>query len=165
MERRTNSPYPRLDRPVLAIIGLVLVLSTVLFTVGDRQHEWRYYQFAFRNAVAEKYGPAKADTVRAGLQQVWVPDLGRADRCTTCHQAVQWAGFEAAEDYASNYVAKINIGRVKESKLCAMDVTLKGATAIDGKKLRLTLQEDGTWSVTSNLPMKFLPRSVREAQP
>lgn len=74
-------------------------------------------------------------------------------------------GFEAAEDYASNYVAKINIGRVKESKLCAMDVTLKGATAIDGKKLRLTLQEDGTWSVTSNLPMKFLPRSVREAQP
>ena len=67
MERRTNSPYPRLDRPVLAIIGLVLVLSTVLFTVGDRQHEWRYYQFAFRNAVAEKYGPAKAGTVRAGL--------------------------------------------------------------------------------------------------
>jgi cytochrome c2 len=98
MERRTNSPYPRLDRPVLAIIGLVLVLSTVLFTVGDRQHEWRYYQFAFRNAVAEKYGPAKAGTVRAGLQQVWVPDVGRADRCTTCHQAVQWAGFEAAEE-------------------------------------------------------------------
>jgi cytochrome c2 len=34
----------------------------------------------------------------SGLQQVWVPDLGRADRCMTCHQAVQWAGFESAEE-------------------------------------------------------------------
>jgi len=98
MERRTNSPYPRLDRPVLAVIGLVLVLSTVLFTVGDRQHEWRYYQYAFRNTVSEKFGPDKAKTVASGLQQVWVPSLGRADRCMTCHQAVKWAGFESAEE-------------------------------------------------------------------
>ena len=33
MERRTNSPYPRIDRPVLAIIGVLLVVSTVLFTM------------------------------------------------------------------------------------------------------------------------------------
>jgi cytochrome c2 len=98
MERRTNSPYPRLDRPVLAIVGLLLVLSTVLFTMGDRQHDWRYYQYAFRNEVAAKYGAEKAQTVRAGLQQIWIPDLGHADRCTTCHQAVQWAGFESAEE-------------------------------------------------------------------
>ena len=98
MERRTNSPYPRLDRPILAIVGLLLVLSTVLFTVGDQQHDWRYYQYAFRNTVAEKFGPDKAKTVTSGLQQVWVPSLGKADRCMTCHQAVQWAGFETAEE-------------------------------------------------------------------
>ena len=51
MERRTNSPYPRLDRPVLAVVGVLLVASTVLFTLGDRQHEWRYYQWAFKNTV------------------------------------------------------------------------------------------------------------------
>ena len=98
MERRTNSPYPRLDRPVLAIIGLLLVLSTVLFTKGDREHEWRYYQWDFRRVATEKFGDAKARTVVAGLQQIWVPSLGRADRCTTCHQAVQWAGFESADE-------------------------------------------------------------------
>lgn len=98
MERRTNSPYPRLDRPVLAIVGLLLVLSTVLFTMGDRQHDWRYYQYEFRNEVAAKYGADKAKTVQAGLQQIWIPGLGRADRCTTCHQAVKWAGFESAEE-------------------------------------------------------------------
>ena len=98
MERRTNSPYPRLDRPVLAIIGLLLVLSTVLFTRGDREHEWRYYQWDFKRVVGEKFGAAKTRSVPSGLQQIWVPALGRADRCTTCHQAVQWAGFESADE-------------------------------------------------------------------
>ena len=39
-------------------------------------------------------GADKAKTVPSGLQQIWVPALGRADRCITCHQAVRWKGFE-----------------------------------------------------------------------
>jgi cytochrome c2 len=98
MERRTNSPYPRLDRPVLAIVGALLVLSTVLFTMADREHEWRYYQYAFRELVAEKFGEDKTAAVPRGLQQIWVPGLARADRCVTCHQGVQWPGLETAEE-------------------------------------------------------------------
>ena len=97
MEKRTDSPYPRLDRPVLAVIGALLVLSTVLFAWADRAHDWRYYQYEFRRQVAEKLGKDKAATVPSGIQQHWVPGLGRADRCVTCHQAVSWKGFEAAE--------------------------------------------------------------------
>ena len=97
MEKRTNSPYPRMDRPVLAVVGLLLVLSTVLFTMADREHEWRYYQFAFREQVAEKYGAEKAAAVPRGVQQIWVPALGHADRCISCHQGVRWPGFESAE--------------------------------------------------------------------
>ena len=69
MEKRTNSPYPRRDRPLLAVVGVILVVSAVLFTRNDREHEWRYYQYAFRQAVAEKFGPDKARTVPSGLQQ------------------------------------------------------------------------------------------------
>jgi cytochrome c2 len=98
MERRTNSPYPRIDRPVLAIVGLLLVLSTVLFTISDREHEWRYYQQEFRGIVQEKFGEDKARVVPAGLQQVWVPGLGRADRCVTCHQGVEWPGLEGLDE-------------------------------------------------------------------
>jgi cytochrome c2 len=98
MEQRTNSPYPRLDKPVLAIVGLVLVLGAVLFTINDREHEWRYYQYEFRRVVADKLGAEKGRTVPTGLQQIWVPSLGHADRCVTCHQAVSWKGFEAAEE-------------------------------------------------------------------
>jgi cytochrome c551/c552 len=37
-------------------------------------------------------------TVPSGMQQIWVPALGRADRCTTCHQATSWKGFETADN-------------------------------------------------------------------
>jgi cbb3-type cytochrome oxidase cytochrome c subunit len=98
MEQRTNSPYPRIDRPVLAVIGAVLVLSTVLFWWADRSHDWRYYQYAFHQQVSEKFGADKAATVPEGPQQIWVADLGRADRCVTCHLAATWKGFETAEE-------------------------------------------------------------------
>ena len=64
MEKRTDSPYSRLDRPVLAVVGVLLVVSTVLFARNDREHEWRYYQAQFRSQVAEKFGAEKAKTVR-----------------------------------------------------------------------------------------------------
>jgi cytochrome c2 len=98
MEKRTDSPYPRRDRPVLAVIGVVLAVATVLFLRNDREHEWRWYQAGFRDLVAEKYGAEMAGTVPAGMQQVWISSLGRADRCVTCHQATHWKGFEAAEN-------------------------------------------------------------------
>ncbi len=98
MEHRTNSPYPRLDRPVLAIVGALLVVGAVLFTINDREHEWRFYQYDFKRVVSEKLGADKARTAPRGLQQIWVPSLGRADRCITCHQAVTWKGFETAEE-------------------------------------------------------------------
>ncbi len=98
MERRTNSPFPRIDRPVLAIVGMALLLSSALFFASDRAHDWRYYQYEFRRMVAEKFGADKARTVPAGVTQIWVPGLRRADRCQTCHQAVSWKGFETAEE-------------------------------------------------------------------
>jgi cbb3-type cytochrome oxidase cytochrome c subunit len=98
MEKRTDSPYPGRDRPVLAVIGVLLVVSTVLFARNDREHEWRYYQWEFKRQIVEKFGAEKAKTVPSGLQQIWVPALGRADRCVTCHQATGWKGFESAEE-------------------------------------------------------------------
>src|SRR5262249_52090240 len=92
------SPYPRRDRPVLAGIGVVLVVSTVLFAWADRRHDWRYYQLEFKRLVGEKLGADKAKAVPSGIQQGWVPGLGRAARCQTCHQAVRWKGFESAEE-------------------------------------------------------------------
>lgn len=97
MEKRSDSPYPRVDRPVLAVVGVLLVISTLLFARNDREHEWRYYQAEFKRLVAEKFGAEKAKVVPSGMQQIWVPALGHADRCTSCHQALRARGFEEAE--------------------------------------------------------------------
>ena len=96
-EKRTDSPYPRRDLPVLGGIGLLLIASTAIFAWSDHVKDWRYYQYEFRKMVAEKLGAEKAARVPSGMQQVWVPDLRRADRCVTCHQGVPWKGFETAE--------------------------------------------------------------------
>jgi cytochrome c551/c552 len=106
-ERRTDSPYPRLDRPVLAVVGVLLVVATILFARNDREHEWRYYQWQFEKTVAEKFGADKAKTVPSGMQQIWVPALGHADRCVTCHQATVWKGFEAADHPFRTHPAEI----------------------------------------------------------
>ena len=98
MEKRTDSPYPRIDRPLLALVGVLLVASTVLFGWSDWRKDWRYYQRDFKQRVAEKFGDEKARTVPSGIQQIWVPELRRADRCITCHQATAWKGFESAEN-------------------------------------------------------------------
>ena len=97
MEQRTNSPYPRVDRIVLAIVGVVLVIGTGLFMWSDRAHDWRYYQMTFRQMVAEQFGEDKAAVLPGGVQQIWTGELGRADRCVTCHQAIGYKGFESAE--------------------------------------------------------------------
>ena len=97
MEQRTDSPYPRRDRPLLAIIGIALVVSTVLFVRSDRMRDFWYFQYEFRRQVAEKFGEEKAKTVPTGLQQIYAPGLRHADRCVTCHQGIAWKGFEQAE--------------------------------------------------------------------
>lgn len=97
MEQRTNSPFTGTDRLVLALVGVVLVIGTVLFMWSDRAHDWRYYQAEFTRMVAERLGEDRATEVPKGLQQVWVAGLERADRCVTCHQATAWKGFEQAE--------------------------------------------------------------------
>jgi cytochrome c2 len=60
--------------------------------------EWRDYQTDFRELVEKKFGASRADLVPTGVQQIWVPELKRADRCTTCHMAVEWKGLESAAE-------------------------------------------------------------------
>ncbi|HET7754531.1 MAG TPA: c-type cytochrome [Anaeromyxobacteraceae bacterium] len=107
MEQRTPSPYRRRDRLVLALVGVSLVASLGLFAWKDWSHDWRWYQWEFRNRVAAKFGAEKAAGVPSGMLQVWVPELRRADRCVMCHQATSWKGFEDAEEPFRTHPPKI----------------------------------------------------------
>jgi mono/diheme cytochrome c family protein len=60
--------------------------------------DWSDYQAEFRDLVAEKFGEERAEQVPTGIQQIWIKDLDRVDRCTTCHLAVEWRGLENAPE-------------------------------------------------------------------
>ena len=65
-----------MTRRVLAIAALV---AMVVVAVYETRHDWRYYQWRFRELVAERFGAEKAAAIPAGLDQIHVGALGRAE--------------------------------------------------------------------------------------
>jgi cytochrome c551/c552 len=88
---------PSRDTLVAAIAGAFLLLATGIAIGVNIRPEWRDYQDDFRDLVAQKYGDERAAQLPAGIQQVWIPALHRADRCVTCHAGVAWTGLERAD--------------------------------------------------------------------
>ncbi|MCI0392691.1 MAG: c-type cytochrome, partial [Acidobacteria bacterium] len=77
-------------------IGAVLLFVTGFVFWDHAAPEWQSYQQDFHELVAKKFGAQRTAQVPEGLQQIWVKDLDRVDRCTTCHQGFEWKGLESA---------------------------------------------------------------------
>src|SRR5262245_10578997 len=91
------------DRLWIALFsaGLISILGYVFWM--HFMPEWKDYQAEFRDIVEQKFGAARATHVQTGVQQIWVQDLNRTDRCTTCHLGVEWKGLEnAPESYRTH---------------------------------------------------------------
>ncbi len=92
------APPGRHDHVALAVLGIALAAATAFVVVRDARSGYRVYQKEFRRAVERASGADAARAVPAGVQQVWIEGLQRADRCLTCHQGVSWAGFGRADE-------------------------------------------------------------------
>lgn len=95
MEVKNVAP-PRLH-VVFACLGVafLLIFSWVLLHEGTT--EWRSTQARFGRLQASVKNPhqlAQAASV-GGLRQIWLPDLGRIDRCGTCHLGIDDPAFAA----------------------------------------------------------------------
>ncbi|MEW6368561.1 MAG: c-type cytochrome [Acidobacteriota bacterium] len=88
----------RRDQLLVLATALVLLALTVLPYGEIATEEWRLDQSDFRDVVLEKFGPERAEEVPSGIQQIWVKELGRTDRCVTCHLGVEWKGLETADE-------------------------------------------------------------------
>jgi cytochrome c2 len=90
--------FVRRDKLILSIVGLLLLIIMGFIFYDYGTPEWKRYQSEFKFLVEEEFGPERADGVPTGLQQVYVKELGIADRCITCHQGVEWKGLERAPE-------------------------------------------------------------------
>jgi mono/diheme cytochrome c family protein len=64
-------------------LSLALLVVAVAAVVKERRAEWRQWQSRFQAGE----GASAADG-EAGLQQIWLRDLDRVDRCTSCHLGI-----------------------------------------------------------------------------
>jgi cytochrome c2 len=86
--------------------GVALVVTAFIFW-NHFTPEWKDYQDEFHEFASKKFGPDRAAKVPRGLQQIWVKDLDRVDRCTTCHQGMEWKGLEGAPNPFKSHPAEI----------------------------------------------------------
>jgi mono/diheme cytochrome c family protein len=90
--------FVKKDKFLISIIGIVLAALMGFISYAYFTPEWKEYQAEFAGVVEEKFGPERAATVPRGLQQVYVKELDKADRCVACHQATEWKGLETAPE-------------------------------------------------------------------
>jgi cytochrome c2 len=87
-----------MTRDSLWIYGLGAgVLAVTAYVYADFYlPEYRDYQAGFRELVGKRFGVERARQIPSGVQQIWIAELGRVDRCVTCHQGLEWKGLESA---------------------------------------------------------------------
>jgi cytochrome c2 len=90
--RNPFSRFESRDFPVLVGLSLVFFALVVAAVVREERSEWRPIQVRFRG-VLEQHGQVRAARAfTPGVRQLWLPELGRVDRCVTCHLGYEWAG-------------------------------------------------------------------------
>ncbi len=82
---------------LLLLLAAACLAVLVVAIARDEAPVWKYYQQEFRAIVAESLGSVEPSQVPRGVQQIWVEDLDRVDRCITCHQGAFWRGLESVE--------------------------------------------------------------------
>lgn len=81
----------RLSPALLAAFGLLslaLAATVVWAMVKEARAEWRLQQARYRALEARETAPVSDEDGTSGIQQIWLADLDRVDRCTTCHLGI-----------------------------------------------------------------------------
>jgi mono/diheme cytochrome c family protein len=79
---------PRL-RLIFAVTSILFLLALAISPIRDFRKEWKRYKRAY-----VRFAQTRPDTkrlladYRPQIDQIWLPDLGVVDRCTTCHQGI-----------------------------------------------------------------------------
>lgn len=93
-----TNPAPLRLHVAFACLGVafLLIFSWVLF--HEQASEWRATQARFARLERTVKNPHRlAESARVGgLRQIWLPDLGRVDRCGTCHLGIDDPAFATA---------------------------------------------------------------------
>jgi cytochrome c1 len=94
---RLPSPFGKLRQKFFGdsttAFGSMSVILLALLAIAPAKHffaDWHVYQRGYVRLIAKR---SDAVTLRRhfepGIQQIWLPEMGVVDRCTTCHSALK----------------------------------------------------------------------------
>jgi mono/diheme cytochrome c family protein len=76
------------------VVSLVFLASLAIAPAKNYFSEWRHYQHGYLKMIRNR---SDAVTLQrhfdGGIQQIWLPDLGVVDRCTSCHVGLKEASL------------------------------------------------------------------------
>lgn len=87
------------------VVSVVFLLSLAIAPAKNHFSEWRHYQHGYLKMIRNR---SDANTLQrhfqGGIQQIWLPDLGVVDRCTSCHVGLKEASLYdvAAQPYRTH---------------------------------------------------------------
>ncbi len=96
MGRLVTAPHiPTRVVAAFALLSLAFAIVVGWAIARERGREWRRIESEF-DRLAGEHASGGADPRDRGVRQIWLPDLGRADRCVTCHRGIDDPAFAAA---------------------------------------------------------------------
>ncbi len=72
------------------VVSLVLLMSLAIAPAKHHFSEWRHYQKQYLALIRNRGDAVTLQRhFEGGIQQIWLPELGVVDRCTTCHVGIK----------------------------------------------------------------------------
>ncbi len=84
-----------------AFVSIAFLVVLAVSPFKDFFREWKGYQEEYNKLIATL--PQRVKPAEIGIKQIWVQDLGRVDRCETCHLGLKEPALRnAAEPFAAH---------------------------------------------------------------
>ncbi|MFZ0954498.1 MAG: c-type cytochrome [Candidatus Sulfotelmatobacter sp.] len=97
MKEKLNSLWQKLfgdSVRAFGVVSLVFLISLAIAPAKNYFSEWRHYQHGYLKMIRNRSDAVTLQRhFQAGIQQIWLPELGVVDRCTSCHVGLKEASL------------------------------------------------------------------------
>ena len=76
------------------VVSCLFLISLAIAPAKNYFSEWRHYQHGYLKMIRNRSDAVTLQRhFEGGIQQIWLPDLGVVDRCTSCHAGLKEASL------------------------------------------------------------------------
>lgn len=89
---------PLRDLNLISALSFILFLLVVASFYRQSHTEWKKYQKEFKTYLEKNISPESAAAFDISIKQIWLPEMNRVDRCTSCHLGYDQSSLKGAPE-------------------------------------------------------------------